>query len=212
MNNTYRIYIHYKADTGEPFYVGRSVHQYRPVSNKNRNPYWKNTVNKHGFTVRVFGGNWTKQYASKIEQKLVKLYSRKYKLTNLTAGGDGCVGFTHKPETKRAMSLKRKGRRHTAEWKTKISVAHKKRIANGAPAPATFLTEEGRAKLSAASKLKKNKPNSKSRPVICETTGEKFECSAAAAHAYGANNANLLKHLHRQAYYKSIKGKVFSWL
>ena len=48
MNNVYYVYVHYKLSDGTPFYIGKGK-DYRHNSKKNRNNYWKNIVNKHGF-------------------------------------------------------------------------------------------------------------------------------------------------------------------
>ena len=209
---TYRVYIHTKKDTNEPFYIGRAVSKYRPLSDKSRNPHWRNVVAKHGFNTRVIVGPFTREYASKLEQRLIKLYSRKYRLTNMTKGGDGCLGFSHTEKAKQAMSKARKGVKHSAEWCNKISKAHKARFKAGALPGAAFYTEESRNKLRESGKLKRNKPNSKSKPVLCVTTGEQFVSCAHAANSYGANKDNLLKHLQERKYYNTIKGRIFKWL
>lgn len=212
MSDTYRIYIHYEADTHRPFYVGRSVHKHRPVSDKNRNPFWKAKAAKHGWYARVFGGSFSRDYASKLEKRLIRLYSRKFKLTNLTAGGDGCLGFSHREETRQAMSRARKGIPHTAQWSARISEAQKLRFTNGALPSSTYYTDSSRKLLSAAGKRKKNKPRKGSKPVLCVTTGETFVSCAHAANTHGADKENLRRHLNRKKYYNTIKGKVYQWL
>lgn len=210
--NTYRVYIHYKSDTNEPFYIGRASHSWRPRQQSGRNPYWTNTAEKHGFTIKVIGGTWTKNYASKVEKKLIKLYSRKFNLTNMTHGGDGCPGLSHGEKAKKAMSDKRKGKSHSQEWCNMISKSLLLRYKNGAMPSSTFYTEESLRKLSEAGKRKKGKPNKLSRKVICHTDNKIYECCASAAEAYGTDRGNLGKHLDRHKYHKTIKGRTFSWL
>lgn len=212
MVSTYRIYVHYTADTNTPFYVGRAKDSCRPYVTSKRNPYWVRVATKHGKVVKVFGGTWTKEYADKLEQRLIHVYSKRFKLTNLTKGGDGCIGFSHTKRARKAMSDKRKGKPHSKEWCDKISKSHLLRFKNGAVPNSYKYIDVSRKKLSEAGKRKKNKPNSKSKQVICNTTGEVFVSCSHAANTYGANKDNLLKHLQRRKYYNTIKGKVFSWL
>ena len=42
-------------------------------------------------------------------------------LINLTKGGDGCIGFTHSPETINKLKLVNLGRKHTEEFKEAMS-------------------------------------------------------------------------------------------
>jgi hypothetical protein len=209
--STYRVYIHYKAQTKTPFYVGRASGKYRPYSDKSRNPFWKAITNKYDWEVRVIGGSFSKEYASRLEQRLIKLYSRAHRLTNLTAGGDGCVGFTHSDKAKDSMSKKRLGVSKSLEWKQKISEGHKARVRDGAPPPSSHYTEDSLRKLSEAGKRRRNKANSKSKPVICLSTGEVFVSCAHAANSHNVNKDNLLKHLQGKPYYKSIGKRIYKW-
>ena len=67
-------------------------------------------------------------------------------LINLTEGGDGCIGFLHSPETRKKISLLRKGKKHTQEWRDYMSRTLKGRK----------LTQEHKDKISAANRGRKH--------------------------------------------------------
>lgn len=83
MMNNFIVYIHYRADTKEPFYVGEG----RPARCKEfrrRNSYWTNVYKKHGCIVKVIKTNMSKKEATRLETKIIKgLKKSGYKLTNI---------------------------------------------------------------------------------------------------------------------------------
>jgi hypothetical protein len=85
-NNAY-VYGHYKADTGELFYIGKGTGN-RAWQTWKRNPYWKNVVNKHGFTVKLLHENLTEEDAYEKEKQLIAEVGL-MNLTNITEGGIG---------------------------------------------------------------------------------------------------------------------------
>lgn len=103
-NNKYYLYIHYKLDTNEPFYIGVGTKNLKGVSytaihkrafSKNRSIWWKKTVNKHGYYVTI------KEYFAEVEAcrnreiELIAAYGRLDMglgpLVNMSKGGDGCL-------------------------------------------------------------------------------------------------------------------------
>ena len=212
MANKYSIYVHYKKGTNIPFYVGRASSKHRPYNFKQRNNYWHRVAAKYGVDVRVLITELSREKADKLEQRLIRLYSRSFKLTNITEGGGVTLGFKHSYKAKTAMSSQRKGVPHSEEWRKKISEAHKRRYANGA-IPAWYLTSpEGKERQQQSRLAKKNKPNSRSRKVICHETGEIFNSCSHAANVHGVDARNLSKHLQRSKYRHSISGRTYSWL
>lgn len=135
MKKFYYVYKHIRLDNNTTFYIGRglynSVNKFkRAQATKSRNRYWHNIVNKHGFTHKIIAKFKTLKEADNFEKLCIRLY-RKYKssLTNISDGGTGGIiwnehpfkGKSHSEKTKRIISTKNKGRKHTKEAKAKIS-------------------------------------------------------------------------------------------
>lgn len=109
----YYVYVHYRNDNGQPFYVGmgkkyktriNTKNEYqRSTESKERSDYWHNIVNKHGYTIEIFMDNLTHEEAVDKEKELISLYGRTKtggRLCNLTSGGEGKVGYIAKESTK----------------------------------------------------------------------------------------------------------------
>ena len=79
------VYGHYKADTGELFYIGKGTGS-RAWCKDSRNPYWKNIVKKHGLEVRILEDNLTDAEALDKEKQLIEEIGLD-NLANLTEGG-----------------------------------------------------------------------------------------------------------------------------
>jgi hypothetical protein len=140
MNGKYYVYIHYKADTGEPFYVGKGCRD-RDTYTKRRGVWWNRTVTKHGFkSERVFFTDIEKEALNREVSLIASMRSAGIVLCNVTKGGEGLSGhkFTeeHKgklrearkkyvvsDETKAKMSAARKGMKLPPEVRAKISKA-----------------------------------------------------------------------------------------
>jgi hypothetical protein len=85
-NNAY-VYGHYKATTGELFYIGKGTGN-RAWSTKDRNNRWMCTVDKHGIEVKILYKNLSEEDAFQKEMELIKEIGLE-NLTNITEGGDG---------------------------------------------------------------------------------------------------------------------------
>jgi len=86
-------YIHCKADTGEPFYIGKGQGSRHLVKTK-RNNYWNNVVAKHGFTSEILCKWKTEQEALEHEKFLIQCFKDiGTPLVNLTDGGEGTSGW-----------------------------------------------------------------------------------------------------------------------
>jgi len=115
----YYTYIHYKADTNEPFYIGKG-HSKRAYSMNNRNKWWHATVKKHDYKVEILSRFETDKEALDHEVFLIKVFRELgYKLCNLTDGGEGISGFKHSDEYKERC----KQRTYSAETLKKMSLA-----------------------------------------------------------------------------------------
>jgi hypothetical protein len=124
----YYVYIHKKADTGDIFYVGKGCHG-RAFSLDSRNPFWKNVVKKHGYTVEFIETGLQEWYAFELEKSLIDLYGRKDlgdgPLVNLTDGGDGASGHVWPDELKQWRSIETKKQWACDDFRSKYSSVRK---------------------------------------------------------------------------------------
>lgn len=136
------IYVHHRLDTDTPFYVGKGSSN-RATSKKDRNQHWQNIVNKVGFKAIIIQDGLSNKQALNAEKFVIAALKNKYKLVNLTIGGDGgnglkgekhpLYGQQRSAETKAKISKALKG--VSAGGKAKKGIAltdvHKQAIANG---------------------------------------------------------------------------------
>ena len=104
--NKFYIYTHVRNDSNEIFYVGKGMDK-RAWSKHNRNKYWRNVVNKAGYTVQILGENLCESLAFDLEKELIKKIGKE-NLCNMTDGGEGMSGLEHSDETRRKMSKAKK--------------------------------------------------------------------------------------------------------
>ena len=116
------VYEHLRNDTNEVFYVGIGEEEKRAFSKKNRNKYWKNIINKVGYSVNIIHKDIDWEDACKIEKLLIEKYGRKDlgkgNLVNMTDGGEGVFGLIMSEETRRKMSEAQKGNKSINFGKT----------------------------------------------------------------------------------------------
>lgn len=138
------VYVHRRATDGEVFYVGKG-HGKRAQS-RDRNRYWHNIVNKHGFTYHIMMRFNSEECAFSFERALVNYYGRE-NLCNLTDGGGGVTGYRHTKSAKEKISIAGTGRITSIETREKLS---KRRIG-------MVFSDETRRKISEAQTGEKNK-------------------------------------------------------
>lgn len=109
------LYSHTRLDTNEVFYIGIGISKnYKRAyqSDKSRNIFWKNIVNKAKYEVKIIADNLNWQEACELEIKLIKQIGRKDlglgTLVNLTDGGDGNIGMSQVTKDKISNSLRGK--------------------------------------------------------------------------------------------------------
>lgn len=124
--NIYYVYIYYdpRKTPAEPIYVGKG-HGDRMTIHINRqcyNPILRRKVNKIRSlglepVLEKFAENMSNEDACKLEMELIAKYGRLHlktgTLCNLTEGGEGTVGYKHRPETLELYSQQRKGKKQT---------------------------------------------------------------------------------------------------
>jgi hypothetical protein len=108
-------YAHYKPDN-TVFYIGKGKGM-RAWNTKDRNPYWKNIVAKHGRPKVEVLCDWdTEEEAFQHEIILINCFKDMgYKLANITNGGDGTTGLKHTDEVKKIVSSVHKGKK-LSDW------------------------------------------------------------------------------------------------
>ena len=113
------VYKHIRLDTKEVFYIGIGTKKRRAYSQYKRSKHWHSVVKKSGHTVELLHEDIDWDTACEIEKELIKLYGRKDlglgTLVNMTDGGDGRFGAKASDETKKKMSLAKKGKKLTQE-------------------------------------------------------------------------------------------------
>jgi hypothetical protein len=101
----YYTYGHYKADSKQLFYIGKGKDR-RAHEKDSRSDYWRNIVNKHGYTVEIFA-EWESEKDAFIHEKfLIDCFRNLTTLCNLTDGGDGCSGYVWSDEQKAKLKLR----------------------------------------------------------------------------------------------------------
>lgn len=184
--NNYYVYIYWRLDTNEPFYVGMG-HGNRWKRISNRSNHFERIINKYPVVVEIISNNLTEEEAHGIECWLINELVFEYgysidipnnrsniknnHLVNMTWGGEGCSGinpFENKTEEemkeiKRKMSIANSGR--------KLSESHIKQISERM--------------------IGENNPYSKK--VICITTGKIFDTIDEGAKYYNCDGSSISK-------------------
>jgi plasmid stability protein len=183
------VYEHIRNDTNEVFYVGIGDEEKRAFSKKGRTQFWKNIVNKVGYSVNIIHKDIDREEAKNIEKYLIKEYGRKNlgtgNLVNLTDGGEGCLNVVVSEETRQKMSKAQKGRIVSDEARQKISKAQKGRI----------VSDEARQKRSEAIKGEKH-------PMFGKKQSDESRQKISEAH-----KGKIVSEETRQKISESIKGE-----
>jgi len=128
MKNVVYVYRHRRLDTNEVFYIGIGVDS-RATSKQGRSNFWKDTVNKYGYTIEILKENLTWEDAAELEIFLISLYGRRDlglgTLVNLTDGGEGSLGRTISNDTRNKMSEAAKTKKVSNKTKKLWSVQRK---------------------------------------------------------------------------------------
>ena len=83
------VYGHYKADTGELFYIGKGTGN-RAWIRWGRSTYWNRIVSKHGLVIKILEDGLTEDEAFEKETRLIEEVG----LTNLANIREGGLGNT----------------------------------------------------------------------------------------------------------------------
>jgi len=164
----YKVYLHIKLDTGEPFYVGKGKGQ-RPNTSSNRSEWWYKTVKKHGFDIIILEDNLSNKEAFQKEIYWIARIGRQKlgngSLINLTDGGEGASGNKQSAET--------------IAKRVKHLIGH-------------ITSDEVKAKIG---EPQIGGLNHYARKIINIESGESFDCIKTAAISYGINYNTLRRQL-----------------
>lgn len=160
------VYGHYKADSGELFYIGKGTGDRAWSTNTRRrvtNPHWNNVVNKHGLVVRILHDNLTDEEAYIIEKQMIAEVGIE-NLVNLTEGGDGISSDYAQRRSKSAEWKENhrkamKERWNDPEYRSKMSDVAKRRMAD--PKIKEKVAKKNKAIFSTEQKRTESKLNAK---------------------------------------------------
>lgn len=129
-NREVHIYVLKHPDTLEVRYVGKTV---RSLSRRLGNHIANAKDNKHNKHLSNWILNLLKEGKRPVIELLETCQNKQWQereqywisqfpnLINLTAGGDGCTGFIHKPETIEKLRQAKLGTKHSVEFKKNMS-------------------------------------------------------------------------------------------
>jgi hypothetical protein len=168
-------YLHRRASDNLPFYIGKGQGR-RSDSICNRSKQWHQTVADHGLKVEIVATWSTEQEALDHERFLIWCFrDMGYLLCNLTSGGQGVSGLKHRPDVIEAMRQRstgnsyRKGMKATAATLKRMSESQQGKT----------LSDNHRAKMSAAKAGNKNAAGNTSRRGIVMSQEQKDKISAS---------------------------------
>lgn len=140
-DNSFYVYVHRRADTGEPFYYGKGKGQ--RAWELYRNKWHSRVAAKHGRIVEIIANELSEITAYFLEISAIDFsISRGERITNITPGGVGVGSGKNHPlygkpvggETRKKISNFHLGKRLSSQHKERISKAilgNKNGIANG---------------------------------------------------------------------------------
>lgn len=208
------VYAHYKATTGEIFYIGKGSGCKRFKSSRQRSAWWKSVVAKHGFRVEIIQDGLQEWAALELECALIALHGRADlglgPLVNLTDGGEGTSNPSEATRAKLRLRTKRMNanaefveRRRNALIRRTNTPEFKQQLTGWLHTPQVKeRTREARAKaLQAPSYKIKHAAQQHLRtdaarlrcikPVRCLETGKVYESCVAAAAAINRSAAAI---------------------
>lgn len=194
------VYVHRRKDNNAIFYVGKGKAN-RAYSRHDRNKHWRNIVSKCGLSVEIVLGEVAEDEAHWHEIFLIGgLKACGVELSNYTLGGEGFAGAKHTQETRMKMSASRKGvplsKEHRAAiasttWTKEAREKRLQSLAKHYSSPdviermkATRSEQNNRPEVLAknsAGVSRARRERGLVRPVLCVTTGRRFDCTVDAA-------------------------------
>ena len=183
MDNEFYVYEYIRADTMEPFYVGKGKGD-RFLDIRHRSKYFKMISDKMKIIVNILIDKLTEEEAFGIECWYINEYKYVYgyNLCNISDGGDGVSGVKRSEETKlkigKANKGKRKGCKLSEETKKKMSISKIGGKRSEETKKKMSLTSTGRI-------MPKGSDSKNSKKVICINTGDVFGSMIEASEKTG---------------------------
>lgn len=207
--NNYYVYIYYRLDTNEPFYIGKG-HGDRWRDFHKRKNHFMNIINKIHVAVAIEKDNLTEQEAFYWEEKIIEELVFEYgfsidisnnrsrdhycHLVNQTWGGEGTSGM-NPYENKTEEEMREIGRKISERMSGENNPMYgKKRPEYAEKMKGKKLSEETKRKISEANKGKCRTEEFKrkvTRPVVCLTTKKIFYSIAEASEYYNCDKSHL---------------------
>ena len=141
--NSYYVYIYYRLDTNEPFYVGKGKGRRWKRLDDRRNKHFIRIIDKYPIAVEIIKDNLSENEAFYWEEKIIETLVFEYgfsidipnnrskekscHLVNQTWGGEGSSGYSHTDESKKKMS-KIKGGKNNPMYGKPCSDERKRKI------------------------------------------------------------------------------------
>lgn len=182
--NDYYVYIYWRLDTNEPFYVGKGK-GYRITQMHNRNKHFKNILNNIPVAVEKFKDNLTNEEANGIECWLINELVFEYgfsidiknnysvdhycHLVNMTWGGEGTRGHNYRDGMSKE-ALEDYDKKHSEYCKKIFSIKENNPMFG-----------------------KHGKDNKNSKSVICLTTKKIFYSTKEAGEYYNCDSSGISK-------------------
>lgn len=120
------VYIHRRASNHTPFYVGKGAGR-RAWGLQGRNPWWRRTVEKHGYEVEIVRAGLSESCAFSLERALIFALKGRG-IVNLVDGGGGTSGWKHSPETKARIGAFHKGRQLTERMRAALEASRQNMV------------------------------------------------------------------------------------
>ena len=184
------VYQHIRNDTGVVFYVGKGKERRAYQIDSGRNIHWKNIVSKAGgFSVALIVSEVDEEFAHLIEIEAIDIFRRRrFKLANITGGGEGTAGLRHSDETKAVIKEKRKLQKMCpVSPETKAKIAASQRGVPRGPNP------EHSKRLSGRKLSDKHKANIGAAHTGAKRSYEARAAMSAAQRGHATSDATRLK-------------------
>ena len=221
MSKEFYVYVYYRLDTNEPFYVGKGKgDRWKHLRGRN-NIHFNNIINKYPIIAIIEKDNLTEEEAFYWEEKIIETLVFDYgfsieikgcnsnnhycHLVNQTWGGEGISGYSPSEKTRKKQSNTMKkiheikihpmqNKHHTEEAKKKMSEKAKLRIGELNHMYGKCHSVETKKKISETrikNNLSKGKNNSNAKSIICLTTKKIFFTVREGAKFYNAPETSI---------------------
>ena len=207
--NNYYVYIYWRLDINEPFYVGMGHNnRWKELKKYNRNKYFMRIANKHPIVCDIVIDNLTEEQAHGIECWLINELVFEYgysinifnnrsnekgcHLVNMTWGGEGTSGRKLSNESIEKIRQANLGKHLSEKTKEKLRIVSiGKHKGENNPYYGKHHTEEIRKKMSENHANVSGKNNPMAKSIICLTTKKIFYAIEDAKRFYQIKSDNI---------------------